>query len=133
MIIQEAAEMYLETILILKKRNGSVRSIDIANEMNYSKPTVSEQMKKFRQNGYIKMDPNGYISMTEKGLSIAENTYEKHLLLAGFLVEIGVDEKTAYEDACRMEHYISDKTFECIKNHYRKLSPDKPASKLKSE
>ena len=123
MIIQEAAEMYLETILILKKRNGSVRSIDIANEMNYSKPTVSEQMKKLRQNGYIKMDQNGYISMTEKGLSIAENTYEKHLLLAGFLVEIGVDEKTAYEDACRMEHYISDKTFECIKNHYRKLRP----------
>ena len=120
MIIQEAGEMYLETILVLKQKLGRVRSIDIANEMGYSKPTVSEQMKKFRENGYIEIDGDGYITLTDTGREIGERTFERHNLTAQILMSIGVDEETAYIDACRIEHYISQKTFDCMKEYYLK-------------
>lgn len=116
MVIQEAAEMYLETILVLSQRQGRVRSVDIANEMSYSKPTVSEQMKKFRENGYIIMDADGYISLTDSGREIAERTYERHNVISGLLMILGVDRETACQDACRIEHYISQKTFDCMKD-----------------
>ena len=116
MKIQESAENYLETILILKNRNGSVRSIDIVNELNITKPSVSVAMKHFRENDYILMDENGYIALTEKGLEIAEKMYERHKFLTNWLISIGVDRETAAEDACRIEHVISAETFEKIKS-----------------
>lgn len=117
MKIYESAENYLETILILKNRNGTVRSIDVANEMNFSKPSISYAMKQFRESGYIEMDKNGYISLTESGMDIAERVYERHRLLTKYLVSIGVSEKNAKEDACRIEHVISQETFEKLKEH----------------
>jgi DtxR family Mn-dependent transcriptional regulator len=120
MIIQEAGEMYLETILVLHKRLGQVRSIDIVNEMGVSKPTVSEQMKKFRENGYIEMDSDGLITLTGKGLGIAECIYERHVVIRKILMSLGVDEATATADACKIEHAISDKSFQCMKAHYLK-------------
>jgi Mn-dependent DtxR family transcriptional regulator len=118
MIIQEAAEMYLETILVIQKRKGEVRSIDIVNEMGYSKPTVSEQMKKFRENGYIEMEADGHITLTEEGRAIAEQTLERHNVIAKIFMGLGVDSETAYQDACRVEHYISQKTYDCMKKHF---------------
>ena len=118
LVIQESAEMYLETILVLSRRIGQVRSIDVVNEMGFSKPTVSEQMKKFRENGYIEMDGDGFIFLTEKGREIAERIYERHIVLTKLLMAIGVDEKSAHHDACKIEHGISDESFECIKAHY---------------
>ena len=122
MIIQEAAEMYLETILILSQRLGKVRSIDVAKEMSYSKPTVSEQMKKFRENGYIEMNSDGYITLTDTGRDIAERTFERHNVIAKVLMTLGVDTETAYQDSCRIEHYISQKTFDCMKEYYNRFN-----------
>jgi len=119
--IQESAENYLETILILKKRNGYVRSIDIANELSFSKPSVSTAMKNFREQGYISVESNGSIVLTESGLAIAERVYERHLLLAKYLMALGVDEETAKEDACRIEHVISQKSFDKIKEYCQKV------------
>ena len=102
---------------MLKNKNGNVRSIDIANEMNFSKPSISNAMKLFRESGYIIMDENGHINLTETGLEIAEQVYERHRLLTKWLVLLGVNEKTAREDACRIEHAISDETFDKIKIH----------------
>lgn len=115
MKILESGENYLETILMLSQKNGEVRSIDIVNEMNFSKPSVSVAMKQFRENGYILMDENGYISLTEKGLAIAEKVYERHTVLTKCLMQLGVSEETAKKDACRIEHDLSDETFEKIK------------------
>lgn len=120
MQVHESAENYLETILVLKKRLGQVRSIDIVNEMQFSKPSVSTAMKRLRENGYISMDSNGYITLSESGLEIAENIYDRHSMLTKFLLALGVNEKTAVEDACKIEHDISQESFECIKNHYLK-------------
>lgn len=120
MIIQEAAEMYLETILALSKELDSVRSIDIVNRMGYSKPTVSVMMKDFRENGYIYMDSKGYITLSPKGLEIAESIYERHNVIARILIDLGVDKKTAYEDSCKIEHHLSDQSFQCIKEHFNK-------------
>lgn len=120
MKIQESAENYLETILILKKRNGTVRSIDIANELEYSKPSVSIAMKNLRENNYIEMDPDGSIVLLEKGMEIAERMYERHTLLSDWLMRLGVQPKTAAEDACRIEHVISVESFEAIKHHARR-------------
>ena len=117
MKIQESAENYLETILILKKRLGMVRSIDIANELNFSKPSISCAMKNFRENGLIVMDDNGFITLTDEGKRIAERTYERHRVLCELFVALGVDEKIAEEDACRIEHVISEQTFERLKTH----------------
>ena len=121
MRIQESAENYLETILILKNRHGNVRSIDIVNELNFSKPSVSVAMKHFRENGYIVMDKNGYIELTDKGLEIAEKIYERHLLLTKWLVRLGVDDDVAANDACRIEHVISQQSFDMIKKHVREM------------
>lgn len=117
MRIQESAENYLETILMLKKRNGYVRSIDIAEELDFSKPSVSVAMKNLRENGYIGIDENGHITLQEKGLEIAEKIYERHTLLSEWLIALGVTPKTALEDACRIEHVISAESFTAIKAH----------------
>ena len=113
MKIRESAEDYLETILILGRKNGGrVRSVDIANEMNFSRASVSVAMKHLRENGYITVDKQGCIALTEKGSQAAEDTYRRHTLLTELLVTIGVDEDTAREDACKIEHHISPLTYE---------------------
>lgn len=119
MQIRESAENYLETILILSQRKGKgeVRSIDIVNELEFSKPSVSVAMKNLREDGYITVDKDGYIRLTDKGLEIAEKMYERHTLLSQWLIKLGVDEKVAVEDACRMEHVISAESFAAIKKH----------------
>ncbi|MBE6682384.1 MAG: metal-dependent transcriptional regulator [Ruminococcaceae bacterium] len=122
MKIQESAENYLETIYILKKKNGSVRSIDVANELSFSKASVSVAMKSFREEDYITVDDDGTLNLTEKGLEIALRVYERHEILAKALMALGVDEETAYEDACRIEHYISDKSIKKIKEHFGEKS-----------
>ena len=115
MKIQESAENYLETILFLQKRLNKVRSIDIANELNFSKPSVSIAMKNLKNNGYIEIDMDGYITFSSKGLEIAEKMYERHTLLSNWLISLGVPDNIASEDACRIEHVISNESFEAIK------------------
>lgn len=117
MKIHESAENYLETILILRERLGSLRSIDIANEMQFSKPSVSIAMRNLRENGYISVDKNGYITLLPAGLEIAERIYERHRLLTRWLTALGVSPEVAAEDACRMEHVLSAETFEAIRAH----------------
>ncbi len=117
MRIRESAEDYLETILILSKRNDCVRSIDIVRELSFSKPSVSVAMKNLRENGYIEMEDNGHITLTEKGRAVADKIYERHVFLSDWLVRLGVDPKTAVEDACRMEHVISAESFSALKKH----------------
>ena len=115
MELHESVEMYLETILILKNRFGYVRSIDIAHELGYSKPSVSRAVSLLKENDYITYDPNGMILLTEKGSEIAESIYERHKVLSKYLISLGVSEDTAQRDACRMEHVISPETFDIIK------------------
>ena len=119
MQIRESAEMYLETILVLSKK-GAVRSIDIAKEMNFSRPSVSVTVHNLENENYIKMDQNGNITLQPKGLEIAERIYERHTVLSEILKKIGVSEETAVNDACKMEHIISNETFECIKKFISK-------------
>ncbi len=116
----ESAENYLETILMLKRKNGNVRSIDVAHELSFSKPSVSVAMKNFREKGYISIDGDGSIVLTDKGLTIAESVFERHQVIASALIALGVDEKTAYEDSCKIEHDISDTSFEMIKKFLAK-------------
>jgi len=116
MDIHESAENYLETILILSHRGG-VRSIDIVNELEYSKPSVSVAMKNLRTKGYIVMDNDGYITLTEKGQRIADTMYERHVAISDWLIFLGVDKRTAVQDACKMEHVISEKSFLAIQKH----------------
>lgn len=116
MKIQESAENYLETILTLQKRNGSVRSIDIANELSYTKPSVSVAMKNLRENGFIEVNSDGFITLLDKGKKIAEKMYERHTFLKDLLVSLGVAPDIAAEDACRIEHVISSESFEAIKS-----------------
>ena len=120
MKVHESAENYLETILILSQKNGNVRSIDIANELAFSKPSVSVAMKNLRTQGHIVVDNDGYIRLTESGRKIAETIYERHTLLSNWLVHLGVPAETAAEDACRMEHVISPESFAAIKAHVTK-------------
>ena len=117
MKIHESGENYLETILILSRNGNQVRSIDIANETEYSKPSVSVAMKNLRENGYIIIDKNGYITLTASGREIAESMYERHTLISDWLIFLGVDKKTAVNDACKMEHVISEQSFKAIKEH----------------
>ena len=117
MEIHESAENYLETILILKGRMGEVRSIDIVNELEFAKPSVSVAMKKLRESGHILTDEEGYITLTDKGRDVAERMYERHTLLSDYLVALGVNERTAVEDACRIEHVISEESFEKLREH----------------
>ena len=122
MKIHESAENYLETILVLHQRKGSVRSIDIANELEFSKPSVSVAMKNLRLKGYIEMDASGLIHLLPEGRAVAEAVLEKHRLMTQFLMALGVREEVAAEDACRIEHVLSDESFEAIKEHARKYS-----------
>ena len=119
MHLQESGEMYLETVYVLSK-NGVVRSLDVAEYMGFSKPSVSRAVGLLKQGGYLLMDKDGYLTLTESGLDVAKKIYERHTLLSKFLVRLGVDEKTATEDACNMEHDISDESFSAIKEHVRR-------------
>ncbi len=120
MKIKESAENYLETILMLKNKKGSVRSIDIARELDFSKPSVSVAMKSFREEGLITVDEDGSISLTEKGRSIAEAVYEKHQIIAKALMALGVSEEVALEDSCKIEHDLSPESFLKIKEYMKK-------------
>lgn len=122
MKIQESAENYLETIYILHKKTGSVRSIDVVNHLGFSKPSVSNAMKQFRENGYVTVDDGGFITLTDLGLEVAEKMYKRHELLTKVLISLGVSEDTAKEDACRIEHYLSDESFEAIEKHVAQYS-----------
>jgi len=115
--IQESAEMYLETILVLNNENNHVRAIDISNELNYKKSSVSVAMKNLRESGYINIDNDGYITLSKDGRKIAETMYERHTLISNWLIHLGVDKSIAVEDACRMEHVISTESFNAIKKH----------------
>lgn len=117
MNVNESAENYLETILVLGKAHPVVRSVDIATELNFKKSSVSVAMKKLREANHIKVSPEGYITLTESGQEIAECIYERHEFLTSWLVELGVDPKTAAEDACRIEHVISAESFDALKRH----------------
>ena len=121
MSIQESGEMYLESILVLSAK-GPVRSIDIVEYMNYSKPSVSRAVGILKNNGYITVDKSGYIELTQSGLEIAQKIYDRHNLITGFLEMLGVDKDTASEDACKIEHCLSDMSFEAIKNHMEKYN-----------
>lgn len=115
MKIQESAENYLETILILSQKGVLVRSIDIVNEMDFTKPSVSVAMKKLRESGYVDVDSDGHITLTPEGRTIAEKMLERHNFISSWLMELGVDRETAVADACRIEHVISEQSFEAIK------------------
>lgn len=118
MHLQESGEMYLETIYVLSK-NGVVRSLDVAEYMGFSKPSVSRAVGLLKQGGYLIMDRDGSLTLTEEGLGVAKKIYERHTLLSDFLVRLGVDERTAAEDACKIEHDISDESFAAIKRHVK--------------
>ena len=120
MRLQESGEMYLETILILSEKLEHVRSLDVAEYMGFSKPSISRAVGLLKNAGYLLMDQTGYLTLTDSGRAIAEKIYERHTTLSQFLMSIGVDEKTALEDACKVEHYISDITFDRIKAFARK-------------
>lgn len=117
MRLQESGEMYLETIYVLSKTGKSVRSIDISEHMGFSKPSVSRAVGILKTGGYIEADKDGFIHLTQMGLETAEKTYERHRVLTEFFVRIGVDKDIAAEDACKMEHIISDESFEALKKH----------------
>ena len=121
MNMRESGEMYLETIYVLSQNSSSVRSIDVGAYMGYSKPSVSRAIGLLKKDGLVVTDELGYLKLTEAGTKIAKVIYERHQLLSRLFMNIGVDEATANEDACRIEHYISEKTFEAIKNHVKQF------------
>lgn len=121
MKIMKASEDYLEAMLMLKEELGYIRSVDIADKLGVTKPSVSYATKRLRENGYITMDDSGLITLNESGMEIAKKIYERHTVLTNFIKSLGVDEQTAYDDACLMEHDISDVTFEAIKKHIAEL------------
>lgn len=125
MTIKESGEMYLETIYILTQKNKNVRSIDVVNYMGFSKPSVSRAISLLKKDEFIQLDGQGYIQLTEKGLSHAKSIYERHTVLTKLFIDLGVNEKTAVDDACRIEHYLSDETFNAIKNHLKKHNSSK--------
>ena len=120
--IHESGEMYLETIHVLLKKNGAVRSIDVSEHMGYSKPSVSRAVGLLKNGGYIAVDKDGYITLTDTGLEVAEKIYERHTVLSSMLVALGVSAETAAEDACRLEHAISDESFDAIKRHIKSIT-----------
>ena len=122
MQLQESGEMYLEAILVLSNEKTSIRAIDVVEYMGFSKPAVSRALSRLREEGLILTDDSGYLLFTEKGRGIAENIYRKHVLLTKFIEDLGVDSETASTDACRIEHVISDKTFDAIVRHAREHS-----------
>ena len=124
MRILKSSEDYLEAMLILGKQHGYIRSIDIAQMLEVTKPSVSYAVKRLRENGYILMGKDGHITLTETGLAIAERMYERHTLLTQFLLALGVSEETAREDACKIEHDLSPETFECLKRYFEEHKAD---------
>jgi len=130
---QESAENYLETVLILGQNGHKVRSIDIVNELDYSKPSVSVAMKNLREKGLVEIDADGYITLTDPGRKIAESIYERHTLISDWLIFLGVDRTTAVYDACRMEHTMSEMSFSAIKNHIENWKRDIYHQKSKNE
>ena len=124
MKMQESPEDYLEAILVLSRELGNVRSIDVANYLEYSKPSVSVAMKRLRENGYVNMDDNNLLTLTESGLAIARSIYERHQVISGYLMSIGVSEETALKDACRIEHVLSEETFHKIKEIFYQTRKD---------
>ena len=121
MPIQESGEMYLETIYVLSKKSGTVRSIDVCEQMGYSKPSISRAIGILKKGGYITVDRSGYISLTPEGETLAQKIYERHTIITDFLVSLGVERERASEDACKMEHILSDDSFEAIKNFSSKF------------
>ena len=117
MNLHESGEMYIETTYVLTRENPNIRAIDVGDRMGFSKPSVSRALGILKQGGYVTVSPEGFLSLTESGIDVAEKIYARHELLKNFLVSIGVDEKTAAEDACKMEHAISDTSFEAMKRH----------------
>ena len=117
MNLQESGEMYLESILVLSKKKDRVRSIDVVEYMGFSKPSVSRAIGLLRGGGYVNMDTDGYLTLTEAGLEVASKIYERHSLLSSFLISLGVSEETADADACKIEHHISDESFAAIKQY----------------
>ena len=122
MKIQKAAEDYLEAMLMLKEKNGYIRSIDIANQLGVTKPSVTYTTKRLRENGYITMDQDGLITLTETGMEIASRIYTRHKVLTQFFVKLGVPSEIAREDACKVEHDLSEKTFRLLCEHARSLA-----------
>ena len=120
MKIQESAENYLEAILALSMEHGQVRSVDIANQLNVSKPSVSIAMKQLRENGYVLVDEDGYLTLTAEGRSIAERIYERHQLISKWLMQLGVSEEIAMADACKIEHDLSEESFAALRAHSQK-------------
>lgn len=117
MSLHESGEMYLETIHVLLKENPTVRAIDVGEHMGFSKPSVSRALGLLKESGHVTVDANGYLSLTEAGITVAEKIYERHTILTKIIMALGVDEETASQDACKMEHVISDTTFEAFKKH----------------
>ena len=117
MSLHESAEMYLETIYELSQKQNTVRSIDVAETMGYSKPSVSRAVGLLKQGGYLLMDKDGFLTLTESGVAVAQKIFERHTVLSKMLMMLGVSKETAAEDACKIEHVISDETFTAIKNH----------------
>ena len=118
----ESMENYLETIYVLHQKTGFVRSVDVATELGFSKPSISNALKKLKAEDYVQIEEKGRIVLTEKGKQMAEGTYEKHCIISNLLMKLGVSEEVALEDACRMEHIISQETFACMKAHYEKYN-----------
>ena len=121
MALQESGEMYLETIYVLGKANTHVRSVDISEHMGYSKPSVSRAVHLLEENGYIEIDGDGFITLTADGKAVAEKIFERHTVISGMLMRLGVDPETAADDACKIEHAISDASFEAIKRHMQEM------------
>ena len=121
MALQESGEMYLETIYVLGKANAHVRSVDISEHMGYSKPSVSRAVHLLKENGYIEIDDDGFIVLTASGRTVAEKIFERHTVISGMLMRLGVDPETAADDACKIEHAISDASFEAIKRHMQEM------------
>ena len=120
MHLQESGEMYIESIYVLNKKMGNVRSIDICEHLGYSKPSVSRAMSLLKKGGFVESDGNGYLTLTDAGREVAEKMYQRHTILSEFLIQLGVDEETACEDACKIEHHISDVSFNAIKKYVNK-------------
>jgi Mn-dependent DtxR family transcriptional regulator len=117
MALHESAEMYLETIYVLTRQSANVRSIDIAEHMSYSKPSISRAVGLLKQGGYVVVDPDGFITLTDEGLAVAKKIFERHTVVSQLLIRLGVSEQTAAEDACKIEHVISDETFLAVKKY----------------
>ena len=126
MNLHESGEMYLEAILVLNQKNGFTRSVDVGEYLGYSKPSVSRAMGILRKGGYVLVDDTGALSLTDAGREVAEKIYERHTVLSKFLIDLGVSEGTALADACKMEHTISDESFQALKRHYTSWMENKP-------